>query len=138
MSPLPAFAADYPSWDDVQAAKVNGTLKTAEITRIRGLIQSLTNEVQRTRATAEQAADAFYAAQQDFFAASQRADALQSQADTEAEAAAEASNRAGWLAAQLYRDGGDAATVELLLPLGESQSDRERGVHHGGREVMGR
>ena len=113
--PLPAFAAGYPSWDDVQAAKANETAKTLEITRIQGLIQSVTSDVQRTRAVAEQAADAFYTAQQDYFAAVQRADTLQSQADAEAEAAAEASDRAGRLAAQLYRNGGDDTALKLFL-----------------------
>jgi len=110
-----AVAAAYPSWDDVQAAKANEAAKAAEIARIQGLIQSLTGEVERTRALAEQAADALYTAQQDYFAAASRADSLQSQADAEAAVAAAASDRAGRVAAQLYRNGGDTAAVELFL-----------------------
>ena len=59
-----AFAATYPSWDDVQAAKANEATKVAEVQRIQGFIQSLTGEVARTRTAAEQAAGAFYTAHQ--------------------------------------------------------------------------
>ena len=110
-----AFAATYPSWDDVQAAKANEATKAAEVQRIQGLIQSLTGEVERTRALAQQAADAFYAAQQDYFDASYRADTLQSQADTEAANATDAANKAGRVAAQLYRNGGDDTALELFF-----------------------
>ena len=34
----PAFAADYPSWDDVERAKANEAAKQAEVTKIQGLI----------------------------------------------------------------------------------------------------
>lgn len=110
-----AFAATYPSWEDVQAAKANESTKAAEVQRIQGLIQSLTGEVTRTRTIAEQAAGAFYTAQQEYFDASIRADALQFQADTEAQNATDAVNKAGRVAAQLYRDGGDTTTLELFF-----------------------
>ena len=48
-----AFAATYPSWEDVQAAKANEATKAAEVQRIQGLIQSLTGEVARTRTAAD-------------------------------------------------------------------------------------
>ena len=83
--------------------------------RIQGLIQSLTGEVARTRTAAEQAAGAFYTAQQEYFDASIRADTLQSQADLEAQNATDAANKAGRIAAQLYRDGGDTTSLELFL-----------------------
>lgn len=110
-----AFAATYPSWEDVQAAKANEATKAAEVQRIQGLIQSLTGEVARTRTAAEQAAGAFYTAQQEYFDASIRADTLQSQADLEAQNATDAANKAGRIAAQLYRDGGDTTSLELFL-----------------------
>ncbi|MFE7844553.1 M23 family metallopeptidase [Microbacterium sp. NPDC057407] len=110
-----AFAATYPSWEDVQAAKANQATKAAEVQRIQGLIQSLTGQVASTRAAAEQAADAFYTAQQEYFDASIRADALQAQADEQAANATDAANEAGRVAAQLYRDGGDKTTLELFF-----------------------
>ena len=110
-----AFAATYPSWEDVQAAKANEATKAAEVQRIQGLIRSLTGEVARTRTAAEQAAGAFYTAQQEYFDASIRADTLQSQADLEAQNATDAANKAGRIAAQLYRDGGDTTSLELFF-----------------------
>ena len=110
-----AFAATYPSWEDVQAAKADEATKAAEVQRIQGLIQSLNGEVARTRTAAEQAAGAFYTAQQEYFDASFRADTLESQADVEAQNAADAANKAGRIAAQLYRDGGDTASLELFF-----------------------
>jgi type II secretory pathway pseudopilin PulG len=71
--------------------------------------------VARTRTAAEQAAGAFYTAQQEYFDASIRADTLQSQADLEAQNATDAANKAGRIAAQLYRDGGDTTSLELFL-----------------------
>lgn len=110
-----AFGAAYPSWDDVQAAKANEATKAAEVARIQGFIRSLTGEVARTRTAAEQAAGAFYTAQQEYFEAALRADTLQAQADAEAVNAADAANKAGRVAAQLYRDGGDTTSLELFF-----------------------
>jgi murein DD-endopeptidase MepM/ murein hydrolase activator NlpD len=110
-----AFGAAYPSWDDVQAAKANEATKAAEVARIQGFIRSLTGEVARTRVAAEQAAGAFYTAQQEYFEAAVRADTLQAQADAEAVNAADAANKAGRVAAQMYRDGGDTTSLELFF-----------------------
>ncbi|MGX5769794.1 peptidoglycan DD-metalloendopeptidase family protein [Microbacterium trichothecenolyticum] len=118
-----ALAAGYPSWDDVQAAKANEASKAAEVQKIQALIAALADDVTRTRAAAVQAADEFYAAQQDYFAASFRADALQSQTDTEAVAAREAADQAGRVAAQLYRNGGDDTTMKLLLSGSAASAD---------------
>ena len=51
-----AFAADYPSWDDVQRAKDNESAKAAEVTRIEGLIASLQADVAAKQAEAERLA----------------------------------------------------------------------------------
>jgi murein DD-endopeptidase MepM/ murein hydrolase activator NlpD len=118
-----AFAADYPSWDDVQAAKANESAKAAEVSKIQGLIQSLNQEVARTQAAAKVASDAFYEAQQAFFAQARRADELQAQADQQAALAAESANKAGRVAAQLYRDGGDDTSLELFFAGSASSTD---------------
>lgn len=110
-----AFAADYPSWADVEAARANEAAKAAEVTKIQGLIQSLNAEVARTQAEAKVASDIFYEAQQAFFAQARRADELQAQADEKAAQASESAAKAGRLAAQLYRDGGDDTSLELFF-----------------------
>jgi murein DD-endopeptidase MepM/ murein hydrolase activator NlpD len=118
-----AFAADYPSWDDVQAAKANEAAKAGEVSKIQGLIQSLNQEVARTQAEAKLASDAFYEAQQAFFAQARRADELQAQADEQAALASESANKAGRVAAQLYRDGGDDTSLELFFAGSAASTD---------------
>lgn len=110
-----AFAADYPSWDDVLKAKNDEAAKAKEISRIEDLIAGLQQRVNETQAAARKAGEEFYVAQQDFFEQSQRADDLQNEADKQAAAATEAAQKAGQLAAQLYRNGGDNTSFELFF-----------------------
>nr|BFF09356.1 hypothetical protein GCM10025699_06590 [Microbacterium flavescens] len=119
----PAFAAEYPSWDDVQRAKANETAKAAEVTRIQNLIQALADDVAAKRALAEQVADEFYVAQQEYFDAAYRADQLQLQADEQAQLAVDAANKAGRVAAQLYRNGGDDTSLELFFSGSAASAD---------------
>ncbi|MFH8251559.1 peptidoglycan DD-metalloendopeptidase family protein [Microbacterium sp. B2969] len=119
----PAFAADYPSWDDVQAARASESAKAAEVQKIQGLIEGLTAEVSRTQAEAERTSAEFYQAQQDYFDAAQRADQLQQQADQQAAAAIDAANKAGRVAAQLYRNGGDDTSLELFFAGSAASAD---------------
>jgi len=110
-----AFAADYPSWDDVVAAKNNEAAKAAEITNIQNLIAGLEADVAAKKQVAQQLSDEFYVAQQAYFDAARRADQLQQQADAQAAAATDAANKAGRVAAQLYRNGGDDTSMELFF-----------------------
>lgn len=110
-----AHAASYPSWDDVQRAKNNEAAKAAEVTRIEGLIKSLTRKVAETEAAAKTASDEFFAAQQEYFAAITEAESLQAQADEQAKIADEAARKAGQVASQLYRNGGDDTALELFF-----------------------
>src|SRR5690606_25490229 len=89
-----AYAASYPSWDDVQRAKNNEAAKAAEVSRIEGLIQSLTQKVAETQAAAEAAGNEFFEAQQAYFDAIAKADALQAQADAQAQIADESARKA--------------------------------------------
>src|SRR4051794_37435206 len=56
----PAFAADYPSWEDVERAMANVSAKAAEVTKIQALIQGLADDVALKRGLADQAANEFY------------------------------------------------------------------------------
>ena len=111
----PAFAADYPSWPDVEAAKANEAAKAVEVDKIKGLIAGLESDVAAKKQLAIQAGDEFYVAQQAFFDAARRAEELQQQADDQAAAATEAAAKAGRVAAQLYRNGGDDTSMELFF-----------------------
>lgn len=48
----PAFAATYPSWDDVERAKRNERSKADEVSRIEGLISSLAADLAHKEAEA--------------------------------------------------------------------------------------
>ena len=111
----PAFAATYPSWDDVQRARDNEAAKATEISRIQGFIATLNANVIRTQAAAEEASQEFFVAEEEYFAAVARADEFQSQADTQAAVAATASERAGRVAAEMYRSGGDDTSLRLFF-----------------------
>lgn len=110
-----AYAASYPSWDDVQNAMKNESAKAAEVTRIEGLIQSLTRKVAETQAAADLAGQEFDEAQIAYFDAIAEAEALQAKADEQAAVADEATRKAAQLAAQLYRNGGDDTALELFF-----------------------
>lgn len=106
---------DYPSWDDVQAAKGNQSAKQAEIQRVTDMIAQLTRRVEETQAAAEKAANEFYEAQQAFFEADFRAQELQKQADDQAVKADTAATNAARVATQLSRAGGDSTSLEVLF-----------------------
>ncbi|MFK0242640.1 M23 family metallopeptidase [Microbacterium sp. NPDC090281] len=118
-----AYAATYPSWDDVQRAKGNEAAKAAEVSRIEGLIQSLTQKVADTAAAAAVASEEFYDAQQAYFAAATEADSMQAKADEQAAVADASARKAGQVAAQLYRNGGDDTSLELFFAGSANNTD---------------
>lgn len=106
---------DYPTWGDVESARSSQSAKAAETRRIEGLISQLKENVAAAQARAERAADAYYEAQQDAFAAAQRVEELQEQADEAAKAADEAELAAARLAAQLTRTSGSETSLGVLF-----------------------
>lgn len=110
-----AYAAGYPSWDDVVRARANQAAKATEVANIQGLINQLAQNVKATQTAAQQASDAFFAAQEAFFKAGYLADQRAQQAAAQERSAADAATAAGRLAAQMYRNGGDDAAIQLLL-----------------------
>jgi murein DD-endopeptidase MepM/ murein hydrolase activator NlpD len=115
-SPIsPAYAVDYPSWEDVQAAKANTDAAAGQVTEIQNLIAGLQTEVERTQAEAEARGQELQVAQEKFDDASRRATDLQTQADTSKTEADSATRQAGQLAAQLYRTGGSDLSVNLFI-----------------------
>lgn len=112
----PAFAAgkDYPSWDDVQNARSNEAATSREVTRVKGLIDSLTSTVADTRQQANLAADAYQTASELAIQASQRAEDLASQKETAEGEAAKSQSQVGALMAQMARGGSSGTTLELL------------------------
>ena len=121
---VPAWAVDYPSWDDVQNAKNNEQAKAQEITRIEGLIAASQAKVAETQAIAAQRGAEYQKAQEAFDAADYTATTIQAQADASKAAADAATARAGLLAAQLYRSGGNAQMAAGLLLGDDGDADQ--------------
>ncbi len=120
----PAYATDYPSWQDVQNAKANESAKNAQVQKIQGLIAGLEAEVQATQAEAEKKGAEYQIAQQKFDEADVLSQQLTTQAAASAEEAAQASAQAGRLAAQLYRSGGSDLSMNLLMQKTSEGSDK--------------
>jgi len=110
-----AWAVDYPSWEDVLAARSSESAKNAEVANIQSLIVAAQAEVEAAQAFAVQKSNEFQAAQEAYDLAVYRADELAAQA-AEAGSRADASNKqAGQLISQLTRTGGVDLTVNLII-----------------------
>ncbi len=117
-----AFAVDYPTWGDVQAARNNVKAKEVQITQLDALLAGLQSEVSATQAMAEQKGAEWQAAQQKFDESSFKAGELQKQADLAKAKAAKSKQQAGQLAARLARAGGSDLSARLFFNGGGSKS----------------
>ena len=90
-----ALADDYPSWDDVQAAKASESATADQVNRIQGLIASLTQNVADTKAAAEVAGNEYFKAQQDANIQAERTRTLEGQAAEKKKLADESASKAG-------------------------------------------
>lgn len=121
-APAPAYAADYPSWDDVANARNSEAATAAAVEQIQSLIAGLTAEAERTQKDAEAKATVWQVADNKFQAANATATKLQEQADAASAKAKASEQRAGQIAAQLMRGGdGDVAT-NLLINSGDADN----------------
>lgn len=115
MPTMGAHATEYPTWDDVAVARNDEAVTQARIAEIQELLSGLQTEATRAASESEAKAALWAAADTKFQEAVSRAKTLQGQADT-ANAKADASlQRAGQVAAQLMRVGGNDTTMTLLL-----------------------
>jgi peptidoglycan DL-endopeptidase CwlO len=111
----PAVADDYPSWQDVEAAKHNEAAKKAEITKINALIAGLENEAAVFAKRALEKGEEYNQAIDALAIAETKADSLQSRADSAQKKARESEAHAGELIANLSRMGGNDLSVQLLV-----------------------
>lgn len=116
----PAYAVDYPSWDDVAAARNDEAATAAAVAQIQSLIGALQAEAERTQKDAEAKATIWQEADNKFQAANAKAITLQEQADAASAKAAASDQRFGQMAAQLMRPGGGDVATNLLLNAGEA------------------
>lgn len=115
-SPVPvAFAADYPSWQDVLDSRDSEVAKAAEIVRIEALIAELEVKVLATQAVAQEKGEIYFDAQLIYDEAAVKADRLQWQADAAQVAAAESMAQAGQMAARTQRARGSDITATIFF-----------------------
>lgn len=132
----PAFAATYPTWDELQAAKANTAAAAQAVDQIVSLIGQLEANVETTRAEAMRRTDELIAAQQRYDDAVRRADELQAQADTAATEADDAKRNAGQVAAQLFRTGSNDLGVNLMFDSGDAAATDELLAKLGSMDKM--
>ena len=110
-----AWAADYPSWSDVLAARNNEAAKKAEVAKVQSMLAGLEAAVTSTQAEAEAKGQLYQDAQLKFDEAAYKAEQLKKQADEAQAQAAKSKQRAGQLASQLSRSGGGDLTATLFF-----------------------
>lgn len=119
----PAWAVDYPSWEDVQAAKTSEAAKKAEIAKIEALINGLETEAANAAKAALEAVEIYNQALDALEAAEKAADAVGKRADEATATADESSTRAASLLAQLARTSRSDLTLQLLFSDAGSADD---------------
>lgn len=111
----PVAADEYPSWDDVLAARGNEAATQAAIDQLETLIVELEQKAADLGKVALQRDEQAGAARLALETATARADRLDAQARAAQKRATESRERAGQLVAQLARTGGGNLTLGLLL-----------------------
>jgi peptidoglycan DL-endopeptidase CwlO len=125
LSSAPALADDgppsgFPTWQDVQAAKGNQAAKSAEVTKINGLLAGLSTESDRLGTVAVQAGATYATTKQLLDAATAQVGVLQAQASRAEGQAGKYKKEAGAIAAQSYKTGG--ANLGLFATLNALQT----------------
>ena len=114
----PASAAprdDYPSWDEVEAARGNQAATESTIARIDALLSALEADAARLGDAAVARTAEADAARAALARATSAAASLSGRADAAAVRAARSTERAAQVAAALYRSGGTDLTATLIL-----------------------
>lgn len=121
-----AYAADYPSWNDVQQAKANVQQQQAMIGNITTLINGLQDSVDAASKASMQADEAYLEATMQLQRATEKATSLQQQADAADKKAKTSQMRAGLLASHLARAGGQDISVDLMLKGGDGGNEANK------------
>ena len=116
----PAYAVDYPSWNDVLEARRDVASAQAQVRQIQAAIAAISAEVERTQAVAEEKGAIYFEAQQAFDEAAYTAEQLQAQADEAQLRADESRLRAGQFVAELARSGGGDLSASLFTNPGQA------------------
>ena len=108
-------APDYPTWDEVEAARADERQAREKVAEIEGFLTALRTAAEDAGRSAMQAAERYNIALDELDAATARADRLEAEAKKAASRAEESARRAGAMIAQLARTGGGDVTVGLLF-----------------------
>ncbi|WP_173924046.1 hypothetical protein [Agromyces sp. Marseille-P2726] len=114
-APTVAIAEEYPSWDEVLAAKSDVSAREAEAGRISALLGELESEAGRLGDAAVAAAAAASSAEAARAQAEQRAGTLRAAAEVATAEAAESAVKLGRVGAVLARSGGADVALRLLF-----------------------
>jgi murein DD-endopeptidase MepM/ murein hydrolase activator NlpD len=110
----PAFAKDWPTWDEVREARSDVKSAKAEIQRIEGMLEELRGAAAAAEAAASEANRVWVAADEAYQLAHMKAEALQLEADEAKKKADESRVQAGRLVAQSARVGGGDIGASLF------------------------
>lgn len=118
---LPAFAnPNYPTAAEVEAAKRNVTEKKKMIERIESIIKAQEVEAEELNKQASIKAEIFNVAQGEYEVIARKVEVLKKQARKANEAANEASDQIGQIAAQMLRNGSGGISLDLFINSGEA------------------
>lgn len=110
-----AWAKDYPSWSEVEAARNSEAATKAQVAQLEALLKELEAAVVAAQEVAMEKGQLYYEAQLAYDEAAYRADQLQSQADEAQIVADESMRKAGQLIARSQRAGGQDLPVQLFF-----------------------
>jgi cell wall-associated NlpC family hydrolase len=125
-TPPQAIAApndDYPTWDEVEAARADENATRAEIEKIEGILVRLEQEAAALGVIALQKGEEYALAADALAEATAKLDRIRAQADAAQERAESSAQRVAALVAQLARTGGGDVTLGLLLGSADSTDE---------------
>lgn len=120
---MPAYAADYPSWKDLQDAKANTAAAAKAVDNIKSLIAGLEKQVATAQSVAAQKQTEYDTAKQKLDDATAAAADIAAQAEASKTEAASAAKSAGQIVAQMFRTSGTDMTMSIFLESDASQVD---------------
>lgn len=123
-----AAGEEFPSWDEVSAARSNEAAQQALVSQIESRLAALELEAERTRADVDAKGATYREADQRFQEQAAETAELRRQADDAAALAAASEAQAGQLFAQLYRTGGADLTLRLLASADPAKLLEQLGV----------
>jgi len=111
----PAFADEYPTWEEVQEARKDVAAAEAKVKEIMALLERLEVEAAQAEEEAARLGEVYYEALYELDEATFQQAQLQSQADSAAAIAEESRLKAGQFVAELARVGGGDLTATLFI-----------------------